>query len=111
MRRYDQAIAEIKKAHEIDPVSEVTNMLDTYVLYLTHQYDLAIAQGNKTLELYPNSGATDYWMGQTYEAKGMARNAFRLYIKTNSGTPAELAGLHAAFEKDGLRGILDGAVQ
>jgi TolB-like protein/tetratricopeptide (TPR) repeat protein len=105
MGKHDQAIAEIKKAHEIDPVSEVTNMLDTYVLYLAHQYDLAIAQGNKTLELYPNSGATDYWMGQTYEAKGMARDAFTSYIKTNSGTPAELAGLHAAFEKDGLRGF------
>jgi TolB-like protein/DNA-binding winged helix-turn-helix (wHTH) protein len=105
MGKREQAIAEIKKAHEIDPVSEVTNMLDTYVLYLVHQYDLAIAQGNKTLELYPSSGATDYWMGQTYEAKGMARDAFTSYMKTNSGKPAELAGLHTAFEKDGLRGF------
>jgi len=29
MGRRDQAIAEIEKAHEIDPVSEVTNMLET----------------------------------------------------------------------------------
>lgn len=105
MGRRDQAIGEMEKAREIDPVSEVTNMLDTYVLYLAHQYDPAIAQGKKTLELYPNSGATDYWMGQIYEAKGMARDAFTSYIKTNSGTPAQLAGLHAAFEKDGLKGF------
>jgi hypothetical protein len=26
-------------------------------------------------------------------------------MKTNSGKPAELAGLHTAFEKDGLRGF------
>jgi len=105
MGRRDQAIAEIEKAHEIDPVSEVTNMLETYVLYLAHYYDPAITQGKKTLELYPNSGATDYWMGQTYEAQGMAREAFTSYIKTNSGTSMQLAGLHTAFEKDGLRGF------
>ena len=105
MGKHDQAIREMERAHEIDPVSEVTNMLDTYVLYLAHQYDPAIAQGNKTLELYPNSGATDYWMGQIYEAKGMSRDAFTSYIKTNTGTPAQLAGLHTAFEKDGLKGF------
>ena len=99
MGRREQAIAEIEKAHEIDPVSEVTNMLDTYVLYLAHRYDPAIAQGTKTLELYPNSGATNYWMGQIYEAKGMARDAFTSYIKTNTGTAAQLAALHTAFEK------------
>jgi TolB-like protein/DNA-binding winged helix-turn-helix (wHTH) protein len=105
MGRRDQAITEIEKARGIDPVSEVTNMLDTYVLYLVHQYDSAITQGKKTLELYPNSGATDYWMGQIYEAKGMARDAFTSYIKANTGTPAQLAGLHTAFEKDGLKGF------
>jgi TolB-like protein len=105
MGRREQAIAEIEKAREIDPVSEVTNMLDTYVLYLAHQYDPAIAQGTKTLELYPTSGATSYWMGQIYEAKGMAQDAFTSYIKTNTGTPAQLAGLHRAFEKDGLKGF------
>lgn len=105
MGRREQAIAEIEKAHEIDPVSEVTNMLDTYVLYLAHRYDPAIAQGTKTLELYPNSGATNYWMGQIYEAKGMARDAFTSYIKTNTGTAAQLAALHTAFEKDGLKGF------
>jgi TolB-like protein/DNA-binding winged helix-turn-helix (wHTH) protein len=105
MGKREQAVAEINKAHEIDPVSEVTNMLDTYVLYLAHQYDSALAQGKKTLELYPNSGATDYWLAQTYEAKGMPQDAFTSYMKTNSGTPAELAGLHTAFEKDGLRGF------
>jgi len=105
MGRRDQAIAEIEKAHEIDPVSEVTNMLETYVLYLAHHHDAAITQGKKTLELYPNSGATNYWMGQTYEAKGMALDAFTSYLKTNSGTPAQIAGLHTAFETGGLRGF------
>jgi TolB-like protein/DNA-binding winged helix-turn-helix (wHTH) protein/Tfp pilus assembly protein PilF len=105
MGRRDQAIAEMKKAHEIDPVSEITNMLGTYVLYLAHQYNQAEEQGKKTLELYPNSRATDYWMGHIYEQKHMPREAFDSYLKSNSGTPADFAALHTAFEKDGLRGF------
>ena len=105
MGRREQAIAELKKAHEIDPVSETTNMLSTYVLYLAHQYDQAVDQGKKTLELYPNSGATYYWMGHIYEQKGMPQEAFDSYLKSNSGTPAYFAALHAAFDKDGLRGF------
>jgi TolB-like protein/DNA-binding winged helix-turn-helix (wHTH) protein/Tfp pilus assembly protein PilF len=105
MGRREQAIAEMKKAQEIDPVSETTNMLSTYVLYFAHQYDQAVDQGKKTLELYPNSGATYYWMGHIYEQKGMAQEAFDSYLKSNKGTPEEFAALHAAFEKDGLRGF------
>jgi len=105
MGKREQAIAEMKKAHEIDPVSETTNMLGTYVLYLAHQYDQAEVQGKKTLELYPNSGATYYWMGHIYEQKGMAQQAYDSYIKSNKGTPAEFAELRNAFEKDGLRGL------
>jgi TolB-like protein/DNA-binding winged helix-turn-helix (wHTH) protein len=105
MGRREQALAEMRKAYELDPVSETTNMLGAYVLYCAHRYDEAIAQGQKTLELYPNSGATHYWMGHIYEQKGMAQEAFDSYLKSNRGTPAEFAALHAAFEKGGLRGF------
>jgi len=105
MGRREQAIAEINRAREIDPVSETTNMLGTYVLYFAHQYDQAVDQGKKTLELYPNSGATYYWMGHIYEQKGMPQEAFDAYLKSNKGTSEEFAALHAAFVKDGLRGF------
>lgn len=105
MGKREQAIAEMKKAQEIDPVSETTNMLSTYILYFAHRYDQAMQQGKKTLELYPNSGATYYWMGHIYEQKGMAQEAFDSYLKSNQGTPAEFAALHTAFEKEGLRGF------
>src|ERR1700683_2285860 len=105
MGKPEQAIAELKKAQELDPVSELTNMLSTYVLYFAHEYDQAVDQGNKTLELYPNSRATDYWMGHIYEQKKMPAESFAFYLKSNSAPPAEVAALHAAFEKDGLRGF------
>ena len=105
MGKPEQAIAEMKKAHELDPVSEITNMLGTYIFYLAHRYDEAVDQGKKTLDLYPNSAATDYWMGHIYEQKGMPEEAFNAYLKSNTATPKELAALHTAFEKDGLRGF------
>jgi TolB-like protein/DNA-binding winged helix-turn-helix (wHTH) protein/tetratricopeptide (TPR) repeat protein len=105
MGRPAQALAEMKKAHDLDPVSEATNMLDTYVLYLTRQYDPAIEQGKKTLDLYPNSRATNYWMGQIYEQKQMPKEAFDQYLKSNSGTLADFVKLRLAFEKGGLPGF------
>jgi TolB-like protein/DNA-binding winged helix-turn-helix (wHTH) protein len=105
MGKPDQAIAELKKAQELDPVSELTNMLSTYVLYFAHHYDQAVDQGKKTLELYPNSRATDYWMGHIYEQQQMPAEAFAYYLKSNNAPPAEVAALHAAFEKNGLRGF------
>jgi TolB-like protein/DNA-binding winged helix-turn-helix (wHTH) protein len=105
MGRQEQAIAEMKKAHELDPVSEITNMLGTYILYLTHHYDDAASQGSKTLDLYPNSAATYYWMGHIYEQKDMPQQAFEAYLKSNTATPSEVAELRAAFEKDGLHGF------
>lgn len=105
MGKPEQAISELQKARELDPVSELTNMLSTYVLYFAHQYDQAVDQGNKTLELYPNSRATDYWMGHIYEQKRMPAESFAFYLKSNGAPPAEVAALHAAFEKDGLRGF------
>jgi TolB-like protein/DNA-binding winged helix-turn-helix (wHTH) protein len=105
MGKPDEAIAELKKAQALDPVSERTNMVSTYVLYFAHQYDQAVDQGKKTLELYPDSRATDYWMGHIYEQKKMPGESFAYYLKSNDVPPAEVAALHAAFAKDGLRGF------
>jgi TolB-like protein/DNA-binding winged helix-turn-helix (wHTH) protein len=105
MGKPQEAIAELKKAQSLDPVSERTNMVSTYVLYFAHQYDQAVDQGKKTLELYPDSRATDYWMGHIYEQKKMPAESFAYYLKSNSVPPAEVAALHAAFAKDGLRGF------
>jgi TolB-like protein len=105
MGKPDQAISELKKTRQLDPVSEITNMISTYVLYFAHQYDQALDQGKKTLDLYPDSRATEYWMGHIYEQKKMPAESFAYYLKSNNVPPAEVAALHAAFAKDGLRGF------
>ena len=93
MGRQEEGLAEMRKAHELDPVSELSNVLNTYVFYLTHHFDEAIDQANKTLELYPRSGATFYWLGASYEMKGMDHEAINTYLQGGLSTVSRKSSL------------------
>jgi TolB-like protein/DNA-binding winged helix-turn-helix (wHTH) protein/TolA-binding protein len=106
MGRQDEGLREMKIAHELDPVSEFMNMQSTYAFYLTHQFDRAIDQGNRTLELYPSSTATYYWLGQTYERKGSPEQAASFYLKAPPGPVTKLVeDNRKAYRQSGLRGF------
>lgn len=108
MNRQEHGLEEINKAHQLDPVSEHTNMVHSYVLYLAHQYDQSIDHTMKTLELYPRSGASYYWLGQAYERKGMYEQAANAYITSGTvggGDKQEwLESSRRAFQKGGMVG-------
>jgi TolB-like protein/DNA-binding winged helix-turn-helix (wHTH) protein/Tfp pilus assembly protein PilF len=108
MNRREQGLAEINIAHQLDPVSEYTNMIFTYVLYLAHQYDQSVDQAKKTLELYPRSGSSYYWLGQAYERKGMYEQAANAYMTSaTSGGVSQREWLQSsrrAFQKGGIVG-------
>jgi tetratricopeptide (TPR) repeat protein len=105
--RRDEGLSQMSTAHALDPVSELTNMLGSYVFYLAHFYDQAIDQANRTLELFPRSTATYYWLGQAYEQKGADDQAFEAYIRANTvggNTRPGLENLKHAYQKSGMRG-------
>jgi TolB-like protein/DNA-binding winged helix-turn-helix (wHTH) protein/Tfp pilus assembly protein PilF len=56
LRRHSEAIAEIRKAHDLDPLSLVINATVAGTLYLARDFDAAEYQANKTLELDPSYG-------------------------------------------------------
>jgi TolB-like protein/DNA-binding winged helix-turn-helix (wHTH) protein/Tfp pilus assembly protein PilF len=106
MGKTEQGLTEMKKSHQLDPTSEMENVTSTYVFYLAHRYDEAIAQAKKTLQLYPNSHSIYYWLGQCYERKGMNDKAVESYWKSDSGS----GGLWVetsrnAYKEDGMRGF------
>jgi len=106
MGRQEQGFAQIEKAHELDPVSERTNVVWIYLFYLSHQFDRAIEQANKTLELYPFSGSAYHWLGRSYQQKGMADRAAAAYLHSPPGPESPwLLGARRAYEKGGLRGF------
>lgn len=108
MNRQKEGLAQIQLAHQLDPVSEHTNMIHSYVLYLAHQYDQSIEQSKKTLELYPRSGASYYWLGQAYEGKGMQKQAADAYMTSGTlggdGKEGWLESSRRAFQEGGIAG-------
>jgi DNA-binding winged helix-turn-helix (wHTH) protein/TolB-like protein/cytochrome c-type biogenesis protein CcmH/NrfG len=71
MGRHAEALAKIKYAREIDPLSLRINVLEG--LYLLHagQTDEAIARFEKTLELDPNYRLANSFIARAYIEKGM----------------------------------------
>ena len=75
MGRFDEAIAEIEKARELDPLSLAINTGVGHVLYLSRQYDKAIEEYKRAVELDPSFMATHLWFGRPYLEKGMFAEA------------------------------------
>jgi TolB-like protein/class 3 adenylate cyclase/Tfp pilus assembly protein PilF len=68
--RFDEAIAEGKRAIELDPLSPVINTDLSYTLINAHRYDEAIAQLRKTLEIDPAFSYAHATLGMALQLKG-----------------------------------------
>jgi tetratricopeptide (TPR) repeat protein len=73
--RYEEALAEINKAHEIDPFSRVISGNIGARLYEARRFDEAIAQYKKVIEMEPNYPSVHGGLAHVYEAKGMYSEA------------------------------------
>ncbi len=75
MGRHEEAIAEIRRAKEIDPLSLIINAVEAWVLYYAREYDQAIAQGQKVVEMDPHFAEVYEYLKRCYDQKGMYREA------------------------------------
>jgi serine/threonine-protein kinase len=75
--RADESIAEAKLALEVDPLSMLTNQMLGNAYTSARRYDLAIAQYQKGLELYPNDSSLQYQQGWAYVYAGAIDNGMR----------------------------------
>jgi len=78
MGRQNSAMAEINRAHELDPLSLVIGGGGGQ--YGT-QYDLMIEDNRKKLELDPNFAAAYLGLGRAYASKGMYQDAIAAFQK------------------------------
>jgi len=115
--RPDEAIAEIRKAVEVDPLSiPVRNMLATQ-LEVADRCDEAAEEVNRTLELIPN--ATHLAMLHTglancYRTKGFQKEALEEEVKgriASGATPKEIEEFRKIYEVSGRQGILQKDLQ
>jgi len=75
MGRHDEALTEIRKAQELDPLSLVINTNIGYIYYFARRYDEAIDQYREVVELDPDFVNVYYKMRQVYAQKGDFKQA------------------------------------
>lgn len=102
MGLFDQGLAELKRARELDPLSLIINTNLGLTYYWARRYDLAIGQLGRALELEPNFFRAHLHLGMAYERKSMYREAIDEFEKTrrineNSWTIAGLGQACASF--------------
>jgi TolB-like protein/DNA-binding winged helix-turn-helix (wHTH) protein len=68
--RLDEALVEIEKAHELDPLSAIILTDRGFVHYLRREYSAAILDFQKTLELDPSFVPAHFRLANTYEKLG-----------------------------------------
>ena len=79
--RFDEAIAEGKRAIELDPFSPIMNADLGQDLFCARRYDEAIAQLRKTLEIDPTFYYAHYNLGTALQLKGDLPAAIAEYTK------------------------------
>jgi len=75
MGRHDQAIAEIKRAQELDPLSPLMLVVGGEVCFYAHRYDEVIEQCRKALELDSSYALAHSWLASAYAEKAMYEEA------------------------------------
>jgi tetratricopeptide (TPR) repeat protein len=98
--RTDDALREIRRAQELDPLSQIAKANVGVIYYFARQYDSAIESLNDVLKDDPKF-STAYWgLGLAYEQKGMPAEAVAQIEKAASlssgtNTMASLAHTYA----------------
>ena len=111
--RFDEGIAEIQRAQELDPLSPIISGSVGWAFHMARQPDRAISQLRQTLQLDPDFAMTHFYLGMAYEGKQMYPEAIAAYRKAQEISPAGpgIVGLGHAYAmsamKDEARTILD----
>jgi TolB-like protein/Tfp pilus assembly protein PilF len=104
--RSEEALAVAKHALDLDPASPAVSHSLAVQLYLARQFDQAIEQSHKTLELDPNFAISYATLGEVYVSKGMYReglSTLKKYSALSRGRAMSLALLGHAQARLGER--------
>jgi tetratricopeptide (TPR) repeat protein len=108
MGRMDEALREIRRAQELDPLSLIINTDVAQILFFARRYDEAIAQCQKTIDLDSHFGQAYWYQGLLYEQKGMfdqAVDAFLKQVNLSPTDPSEEAAIRSAYRTSGMPGF------
>jgi DNA-binding winged helix-turn-helix (wHTH) protein/TolB-like protein/Tfp pilus assembly protein PilF len=107
MGRRNDALDEIKKAKELDPVSLIIKTNEGWIFFCAREYDQAIKQLNAVIQTDPDFPNAHYKLALAYEMKGMYKEAVEEELKEAvllGEDPNKINELKAAYEASGWRG-------
>jgi serine/threonine protein kinase/tetratricopeptide (TPR) repeat protein len=104
--RFDEALLEVRRAQQLDPLSLFTSVNAGWTFYFVRQYDRAVEQCREALELDTNSDGAHACLGQSYRAKGMREQAIsesERAVALSGRAPPRVVGLARAYAEFGKR--------
>ncbi|MDQ3817965.1 MAG: tetratricopeptide repeat protein, partial [Acidobacteriota bacterium] len=110
MGRAAEAMSEMKRAQELDPLSFPINRGIGDILWREHQYDQALEQYRRTLRMAPDDPMAPLLhrtVGWVYEFQGMRDKAVTEFIEALSiqkTEPERLEALRGAYGAAGMKG-------
>ena len=102
--RHEEAIAESERARRLDPLSPIINAWLGWRHHFARQYDAALEQYRRTLELDANFAPAHLVMGQTHEQQGRMPEAIAEFQRAEQlarGGPLYVAALAHAYARGG----------
>jgi len=104
--RFEEGLAEIRRAHDLDPESPVTEADWALQYFYAGKYDEGIAKCKEALQLHPGFALAHFWLGRNYEAKGETQAAIvelSEAARLEPGNPLYLSLLGHAYAAAGNR--------
>jgi TolB-like protein/Flp pilus assembly protein TadD/predicted Ser/Thr protein kinase len=89
----DEALAQMKKVQEMDPLTPLWPAWQGWLYLHAEQFDEAIKETEKSLELYSDFHVALYVQGRAYAGKGMYEQAVELHQKAGDLSPQWKCGL------------------
>ncbi|HJY86840.1 MAG TPA: protein kinase [Candidatus Acidoferrales bacterium] len=108
--RLDQALREMKRAQELDPLSPIINTNLGETLIDARQYDAAIEQLRKAIALDPHFGPPHGRLARALQQKGRYTEAVEEFLQWRTGAAAmteqQSVDLRKAYASSGWKGFL-----
>ncbi|MGA2429663.1 MAG: tetratricopeptide repeat protein [Candidatus Acidiferrum sp.] len=106
LRQYDEAIAEMKKAQNLDPLSLIIDADLAELLVLARSYDESIVQSRNAIEMDPNFALAHNQLGQAYLQERLYEEAIaelQKAVQLSGGSSNCMANLARAYAASGKR--------
>jgi len=105
MGRMDEAMREIKRAQELDPLALIVNVNAGWIFYHARQYDQSIEQMRKSLDMDPNFARAHWAISEPLEQQQKYEEAIAELQKARQldETPIMLALLGHVYAASGRR--------